>query len=247
MSALLRAARGNADERTLAGLYAEARRIEAKLAQDRQEHEAHLADAAEAMARGEEVDGLTALLLRAKAENAARDAAAAATRGTPPKRLEARPDVFIADSAGNVAAPAAAPIERSSPDLRSTPAEALSADRATTFAPAAAGENPGKPGTGTKPPPETAAAWTAPEPAPAPKPAAKPSHPGAGIPGFAEFLSEKETLAADAERARKVEEARARGQPQLGPAEAFPPDPREPPEVVTLGRVAGGRGIRRVN
>ena len=54
---------------------------------------------------------------------------------------------------------------------------------------------------------------------------------------------------ADAERARTQEAARAQGRPggQLSPAEAFPPDPREGPEVVTLGRVAGGRGIRRVN
>jgi len=47
--------------------------------------------------------------------------------------------------------------------------------------------------------------------------------------------------------ARKVEEARAQGRIQISREEAFPPDPREPPEVVTLGRVAGGRGIRRVN
>ena len=51
----------------------------------------------------------------------------------------------------------------------------------------------------------------------------------------------------EAERARKVEEARAQGRIQISREEAFPPDPREPPEVVTLGRVAGGRGIRRVN
>ena len=35
--ALLRAARGNSDERALAELYAEARRVEAKLAQDKQD------------------------------------------------------------------------------------------------------------------------------------------------------------------------------------------------------------------
>jgi hypothetical protein len=43
MSALLRTAHGSSDERALAGLRAETRRIEAKLAQDREEKEARLA------------------------------------------------------------------------------------------------------------------------------------------------------------------------------------------------------------
>ena len=100
MSALLRAARGNADERALAELRAEVQRIESKLAQDRQEHEEHLRDASERLSRGEEVEGITQLLLRARAANAER-----ATPARPPA-IEARPDVFVADSLGRIAAPA---------------------------------------------------------------------------------------------------------------------------------------------
>jgi len=84
---LLRAANeGNADERTLAALDAAASRVKAKIAQDKQAKEDHLADAAAAMARGEEVPGLTRLLLNAKAASAAnadRRAAAAPPAETP--------------------------------------------------------------------------------------------------------------------------------------------------------------------
>ena len=73
-TALLMAARGSKDERILAELLAEAERIRQATARDRREQEARLADAAEALSRGEEVDGLTALLLRAKAANAEREA-----------------------------------------------------------------------------------------------------------------------------------------------------------------------------
>ena len=87
------------------------------------------------------------------------------------------------------------------------------------------------------PPPE-------PKPEPPPKPARKPT----GFPAFDEFSANKARMKAeDEERAKKVEAARAQGRPQISREEAFPPDPRETPEVVTLGRVAGGRGIRRVN
>ena len=86
-TALLMAARGSKDERILAQLLAEAERIKQAIAYDRREHEARLADAAEALSRGEEVDGLTALLLKAKAANAERAAA------PPPKRIEAKPDL----------------------------------------------------------------------------------------------------------------------------------------------------------
>jgi hypothetical protein len=216
---LLRAAAAKADERVLADLKAAQSRIEAKLTQEEQAHEAHLADAADAMARGEEVPGLTRLLLNAKAAsvaNADRRAAAAPPPRRPPA-LEARPDVFVADSSGNIAAPA--PTEESAP---STP----------------------KPESAPKPPPFKI------EPDPPPKAATKPApkvtHPGANIPGFGEFLSEKAARDADAERAKKVEAARARGQCQIPPSEAFPPDPREGPEIVNFTRIPGGRGIRRV-
>jgi hypothetical protein len=41
----------------------------------------------------------------------------------------------------------------------------------------------------------------------------------------------------EAERAKKVEAPRAQG---------IKPDPQEGPEIIRLGRVPGGRGIRRV-
>ncbi len=66
------------------------------------------------------------------------------------------------------------------------------------------------------------------------------------MPGFAEFLTERATSQADAERAKKVEAARARGQCQIPPSEAFPPDPREGAEILNFTRIPRGRGIRRV-
>ena len=110
VSALLRAARSNSDERALAELRAETRRIEAKLAQEREEQEAHLAEAAARLSRGEKIDGLTELLLRARAANAERDSAAKSA----PKRLECKAD-FIADSTGRVTA---APASTASPRPR---------------------------------------------------------------------------------------------------------------------------------
>ena len=98
--------------------------------------------------------------------------------------------------------------------------------------------------------PGTAAAV---EPAPAPEkppePQEAPKRPFSGVPADgADYMAFKQRERdQEAERARKVEEARAQGRIQISREEAFPPDPREPPEVVTLGRVAGGRGIRRVN
>jgi hypothetical protein len=63
------------------------------------------------------------------------------------------------------------------------------------------------------------------------------------IPGFSEFLSERAASQADAERAKKVEAARARGQCQIPPLK-HPPDPRDGPEIVNFTRIPGGRGIR---
>ena len=108
---IIRAARENRDERALADLRAETRRLEDKLARDKQAHEAHLADAAEALSRGEEVDGLTRLLIQAKAANADRKAAEHAAKPQPAKQPAPTepegsfedPDDFIVDSAGNTA------------------------------------------------------------------------------------------------------------------------------------------------
>ena len=95
-SALLMAARGSKDERILAQLLAEAERVKAATARDKQAHEMHLANAADALARGEEVDGLTTLLLRAKAANAERAAAPA------PKRIEAKAEDVDAHPGANM-------------------------------------------------------------------------------------------------------------------------------------------------
>ena len=66
-----------------------------------------------------------------------------------------------------------------------------------------------------------------------------------GFPEFDRFSAEMaRTIQADQERARKVEQARAEGRPQISAAEAFPPDPREPPEVVRFTLAPGGRICR---
>jgi hypothetical protein len=107
-------------------------------------------------------------------------------------------------------------------------------------APASAAVHPAAPA------PVSAAEDQAPEEAPAPSPppprqsAREPRRPS-GFPEFDRFSAEK----ADQERAKKVEAARAQGRCQIGPEEAFPPDPREPPEVVRFTLAPGGR-IRRV-
>ena len=177
---------------------AELQRIEAEEA----ERDARLNDAAERLAKGEPIEGLTELLLRAKAENA--------------KVIEAKPNVFIADSAGNIAAPAS-PVESAPPTTESADGEKTPSANPEPV--------PAKPAPFDPDPPPVAAK----QPAAAKQP--KSSHPGANMPGFAEFLSERATHDADAERAKKVEAARARGQCQIPPSEAFPPDPREGPEI----------------
>jgi|SRR5208337_1138076 len=70
---LLRAAReSGGEERIIAELKAEIRRRENKLASDKEEREARLADTAAAIANGEEVSGLSRLLLQAREERAKR-------------------------------------------------------------------------------------------------------------------------------------------------------------------------------
>jgi hypothetical protein len=98
------------------------------------------------------------------------------------------------------------------------------------------------------------ASSTAEDPAPAPEeeaPASSPPPPArsgrqprrpSGFPDFDRFSAERaRARAADEELARKVEEARARGRPQISREEAFPPDPREAPEVVRFTLAGGGR------
>ena len=148
-TALLMAARGSKDERILAELLAEAERIRQATARDRREQEARLADAAEALSRGEEVDGLTALLLRAKAANAEREAKPAPA----PKRIESKAD-FIVDSSGITEAAPAPSVESTPP----TPAPLLPAESA--------------------PPPAPKAPPFRIEPEPTPPPKVRPAHPG---------------------------------------------------------------------
>jgi hypothetical protein len=88
------------------------------------------------------------------------------------------------------------------------------------------------------------------EPEPAPE---KPTEPAQEAPKTAPPFSGVPADAADymafrqrerdqeAERARKVEEARAQGRPQISREEAFPPDPRDAPEVVRFTLAGGGR------
>ena len=93
--------------------------------------------------------------------------------------------------------------------------------------------------------PATAAAVEpAPEKPPEPAqeaPKAKP--PFSGVPadaaGYMAFKERERDQEAD--RARKVEEARAQGRIQISREEAFRPDPRDAPEVVRFTLAGGGR------
>ena len=147
----------------------------------------------------------------------------------------------MVDSAGTaVAAPP--------PEGATAPSPASVADRTTAPSPAAADGAP-RP----EPPPRAQPFRVEPDARPLkPEPRhdvtpPRPRHPAANsFPAFGEFISSKATADADAARAKKVEEARAQGRPQISAAESVPPDPREGPEIVRLGRIPGGHGIRRV-
>ena len=135
------------------------------------------------------------------------------------------PDVIVVDSAGRAAAPPAKSW-RDKPLVDDPPASA--ADEPAAPAQSSAAEAPPE----AKPPPFT------PPPQPPPREPRRPS----GFPEFDRFSAEKaRTLQADQERAKKVEQARAEGRPQISAAEAFPPDPREPPEIVNFTLAGGGR------
>jgi len=78
--------------------------------------------------------------------------------------------------------------------------------------------------------------------------ATKPQHPGANIPGFAEFISLKATNNRDEVLRKLQEEARkdpGRFPGGIVPWSMIPADPRPPTEIVRFTRVPGGRGIRR--
>jgi hypothetical protein len=72
-------------------------------------------------------------------------------------------------------------------------------------------------------------------------PEAKP--PFSGVPAdSADYMAFKQRERdQEAERARKVEEARAQGRIQISREEAFPPDPRDAPEVVRFTLAGRGR------
>lgn len=158
-TALIRAAaKGGTLAQSKAQLLAELRRIEALEAQEKAELSDELAEARAAQARGEDIPGILALLIRAKDSN---EGAERAPKSAPP-----RPD-FIADSSGSIVA-APAPSSESAPE------------------PAAIPESPkNEP---TPAPPKAPPFQVESEPSPAPKPKAAPppkaTHPGANMPGF---------------------------------------------------------------
>ena len=224
----------------LAELKTAQRRLEDKLAQEEQAHETHLAAAAADLAEGREVDGLTRMLLHAKAANADRAAKPPPPPSRRPPAIEAKPDVFIADSSGNVAAPAT--VESAPP-----PPPAASRDAPTNKAPPATlGETTPPKSEPPKPPPFKI------EPDPprsAPAKRSKQPPPGAPyMPGHAEFLSARDTVERDDALAKRQEEARKDPIRYPGgqiPMKELPPDPRPPMEVINFTRVPGGKGIRR--
>jgi len=239
---IIRAARENRDERALADLGAEARRLEDKLARDKEAHEASIAEAADALDRGEDVSGVTRLLLHARAEKAKRAAAAPPAPETSSVSDE-DPEPGTCSETGQVG--------QFSNEVIEDPIIVDSAGIASSTPTAPTGGNP-------PPPPPKAPPFQAepdpPRPIPisgtgtATKPAPKAKRtppPGAPyMPGHAEFLSARETQERDDDMAKKVEAARAAGRPQI-PMSELPPDPRPPMEVLNFTRVPGGRGIKR--
>ena len=188
---------------------------------------------AEAFTAEQEITGLSILLARTRLDSPDGESAserevlesivgkdrAAELIGTP------APDVIVVNSAGRAAAPPAKSW-RDKPLVDDPPASA--ADEPAAPAQSSAAEAPPE----AKPPPFT------PPPQPPPREPRRPS----GFPEFDRFSAEKaRTLQADQERAKKVEQARAEGRPQISAAEAFPPDPREPPEIVNFTLAGGGR------
>ena len=93
--------------------------------------------------------------------------------------------------------------------------------------------------------PATAAAVKpAPEKPPEPAqeaPKAKPPFSGVPADGADYMACKQRERDQEAERVRKVDEARAQGRPQISREEAFPPDPRDAPEVVRFTLAGGGR------
>jgi len=165
----------------------------------------------------DQVEGVSALLLRARYEVAKKKQVA----------IEARPGIFIADASGNVAAPAPDPAPAPAPE----PTQSI--DVCRDVAP-------------TKPEP-AAAPKADPAPTPKPKAKKAPPHPAASqFPGFQEFLSEKATREQFNDLAKRQEEARRQGRPggQI-PMSELQPDPRPTMEIVRFGLAGGGR-IRRV-
>jgi hypothetical protein len=148
--------------------------------------------------------------------------------------------VIVVDASGAAVAPPPAAAKPAAAwqdkPLAEAPASAASAEGPVQEeAPASSGLDEASP----SPPPFT-------PPPPPPRQSTREPRRPSGFPEFDRFSAElARTKQADEERARKVEQARAEGRPQISAAEAFPPDPREPPEVVRFTLAPGGR-IRRV-
>ena len=173
----------------------------------------------------------TALLRAVQAEKADPAPARPRAPAEPIGEGEGDDDVILVDSAGTATAPKARPSAAERP-IRpmSSAAEAPAPDpdpaHATEEEAAEAEEAPA-----SSPPPRQ----------PPPRSERQPRRPS-GFPDFDRFTAERaRTRAADEERARAVEKARAEGRPQISAAEAFPPDPRDAPEVVRFTLAGGGR------
>ena len=233
-------------------LRAELAHLEAIKARDKADFEAKVAEAARMQAEGGTIDPVVALLLEVRADREDGEPEAPAPRTLP------APD-FIAPPPGSDSAPwpASKPQEKplaseapgNLPQASTAPAPAAPAPSVESAPPASASAEVERAKPAEPAPPKTPPFQVEPDPPPAPKPkaaTAKPAHPGMNIPGFSEFLSERASSQADAERAKKVEAARAQGRNQIPASEAFPPDPRGPMEVANFTRIPGGRGIRRV-
>ena len=197
-------------------LQAELRRVEAEETDEARAREEHLAAAAEAIDKGEDVDGVTRLLIAARARQAERASAQAAheAAASPPPQSQPEPRPPEPEPAAPPAQDAKASV--TPPSAKAPPFQA----------------GPGKPAPAPKPPQSASA-----------RQARKTPPPGApNMDGHAEFLSERDTSKRDDDMVRLQEEARRQGRPggQV-PLSEMKPDPRPQQEFVNFTLAGNGR------
>ena len=197
-------------------LQAELRRIEAEEADEGRAREEHLAAAAEAIDKGEDVDGVTRLLIAARARQAERAAAQAAHEAAAPPPPQS-PEPEAASAPAQDAKAGVTPPSANAPPFQAGPGEA------PTSAPKSPQSASARQARKTPPPPGAPA----------------------GYAEFlsAKATEERDDELAKKQEAARADPARYPG--GQVPMNELKPDPRPPLEVVNFTRVPGGRGIKR--